>query len=201
MQFSTKTTVLALCCLVLSACTAQQDPETAKRELAAKAETERKEALHQAYVAMLEKHAGLVPVFDGMFIVRDSTDSVARGEIYEHIFMGRVKRRNVLELSDYDAFEDFSKLYPSYKLSQGVVDSTGRVVVPFVSDRLRMISDSAGEVLIYSGKIPLPTGVPRSRFSFVSIPFDKKGLRMKDMEVINITAIDWGRESVIPWPW
>jgi hypothetical protein len=179
--------------LILVGCEAQQSPtplELSKvtiDSLSQLLETERN------FSQMLEKHLHATPVFTNLLVLKDTTDRIAQEEVILALDGKKEKKMDVLSFLG-------SRPYCTNETSFGIIDSSGKVIVPFIADKYRMTSDTSGELLFYTGKHSLPTGVPRSQFYFVKVPFNRNGMVLKKAERISIVNIDYGYDDLIPWP-
>ncbi|MGJ8661218.1 MAG: hypothetical protein ACSHXL_04210 [Bacteroidota bacterium] len=71
-------------------------------------------------------------------------------------------------------------------LKWGVVDSCGKVIVPFMCDGVKEISKTEGIASIYESNQSLHTGVPRYTYYGNYFYFTKNGISLKEMQSFNI---------------
>lgn len=106
----------------------------------------------------------LIPLFDGLFITHHPIDSLS-----------------------YSTFS--SEIPPSsfpYAYSEtpitihtqkwGVIDSSGKVIVPFICDAVKAISENRGLISVYAASGSLNTGIPRYRYAGHTYYFSKAGI-------------------------
>lgn len=106
----------------------------------------------------------LIPIFDGLFLTYYNIDSINYFRYSENLKKNSIK----INYSEDIITSDTKKW--------GVIDSTGNVIIPFICDGVKEISDNIGVVSIYSASGSLNTGIPRYRYHGISYFFNKNGL-------------------------
>jgi len=113
----------------------------------------------------------LIPLFDGLFLTFDQADTSA----------------------------GFWQIQSEDK-KWGVIDSTGRIIVPFICDGVSATGKHTGIASVFGGTTPLNTGVPRYSYSGMYFTFTKDGGDHKNVKpwtrVITHVA-DWHKNEFI----
>jgi hypothetical protein len=82
----------------------------------------------------------------------------------------------------------------------GVIDSSGKEIVPFICDGIKEVSDTTGIASQFSGSYSLNTGVPRYVYCGQYFYFTKSGQIAKKKENFSITIVgiaDFHRDDLI----
>jgi hypothetical protein len=110
------------------------------------------------------KYDTLIPIFNGLFITNSRIDSVYYFE----------------KSKDYEMNFTESQFIGEHLTIQskkwGVIDSVGNVIVPFMCDGAKQISENEGIVSVYSTSYSLNTGIPRYQYKGMSYVFNKEGI-------------------------
>ena len=105
----------------------------------------------------------LIPLMDGLFLSRQK--EVVLGQSEE---LANNRRVDQLYLND---------MYNYGKLANwGVIDSLGKVILPFQYHAAKAINAKEGLAIIVDEAVPLPTGLVRTEFHVRAFYFDRKGL-------------------------
>lgn len=134
--------------------------------------------------ALRVKYDTLIPMLDGWFITADSFDLPAYVSYMKRLNPGK---KIVPETPDELLF--FNKGWDLNTKKWGVVDSSGRVIVPFICDAVREYEKGKGIFSIYEGSLPLNTGLPRYNYSGYYFFFDRNGLSDKPGKLFKVTTI------------
>jgi hypothetical protein len=114
---------------------------------------------------LLAEYDTLIPIFDNLFITYSEIDSA----YYDSLSKGIIMQDSVM------AFYSGEWITPKTK-KWGVIDSHGNVVVPFICDGVKAISEDEGVVSIFSFSYSLNTGEARYHYSGRYYFFTKEGL-------------------------
>lgn len=133
-----------------------------------------------------KKYKTLLPIQNGLFITYDSFDYktyVQRIESYFPRVKG-AKDSQHLNLPFYG-----SAMAEPRALKWGVIDSAGKIVVPFICDAVRQLDSTRGVLSVYQSSYSLNTGLPRYRYSGICYFFDKQGITAEKGVPFSITTI------------
>ena len=129
---------------------------------------------HNPFVSRLSTHISLeklkikydtlIPIFNGLFITKSRIDSI------HYLKQSRAFEMNFTE----SQFIGEHLTIQSKKW--GVIDSTGNVIVPFICDGAKRISENEGIVSVFSTSYSLSTGIPRYQYKGMSYIFNKEGI-------------------------
>jgi hypothetical protein len=81
-----------------------------------------------------------------------------------------------------------------------VIDSLGNVIVPFICDGVKEISDHKGIASVFSNSFSLNTGIPRYQYFGKYYFFNKSGLlneTQKEFEITITFIADWHDEEFV----
>lgn len=141
----------------------------------------------------------LIPIMNGLFITYDSFDLSTYDKMMNR-FYPKVKTREDTIKALYRRFEDGFDGFSTNTKKWGVIDSSNRVIVPFICDGIREIEAGKGVFSIYKGSRSLNTGLPRYRYTGYYYFFDKNGL-MKDegklFEIVTVNVADFHHEDFV----
>jgi hypothetical protein len=188
-----KSMLVLVSILILVGCEAQQSPTPLELSKVSIDSLNQLLEMERNYSQMLEKHLHATPVFTNLLVLKDTTDRIAQQDVILAVDGKKEKKMDVLSFLG-------SRPYCTNETSFGIIDSSGKVIVPFIANKYRMTSDTSGELLFYTGKHSLPTGIPRSQYHFVQVPFNRNGMVLKKAERVSIVNIDYGYDDIIPWP-
>ena len=104
--------------------------------------------------------------------------------------------------------EKYGTLFPILKglfithneIKWGVIDSSGKEIVPFICDGITAISDTVGIASIYQGSYSLNTGVPRYMYCGKYFFFTKVGRTEKKEKIFSKMVqgvADYHKESFV----
>jgi hypothetical protein len=110
------------------------------------------------------KYDTLIPIFNGLFITNSRIDSVYYFEKSRDYAMNFTESQFIGEHLTIQ-----SKKW-------GVIDSVGNVIVPFMCDGAKQISENQGIVSVFSTSYSLNTGIPRYQYKGMSYVFNKEGI-------------------------
>jgi hypothetical protein len=130
----------------------------------------------------------LIPIFDGLFITYHLLDSSQYFKLH-------------LQSQANPALELFSgeSLHPDTK-KWGVIDSTGKVIVPFICDGITALSEDSGIVSVFSTSYSLNTGIPRYQYLGHSYSFTKSGIAKETRKEFSIKVeylADWHHPNFV----
>jgi hypothetical protein len=114
----------------------------------------------------------LIPTFDGLFITYSNQDTASYFKILNTIPNDNQVRTSHGQFIGLGTFG--MNLSPAHK-KWGSIDSTGRIVVPFVCDGICQISEHEGLFVIGTHVQNLNTGLPRYYYEGQCFHFDKNG--------------------------
>jgi hypothetical protein len=106
----------------------------------------------------------LIPIFAGLFLTYHNIDSINYFKYAEELKKNAIMINYSEELITIDTKK------------WGVIDSTGNVIIPFICDGVKEISENIGVLSVYSASGSLNTGIPRYSYVGLSYFFDKNGL-------------------------
>jgi hypothetical protein len=141
--------------------------------------------VHASMETIRSKYDTLIPILGGWFITADSFDLPAYAAYMERLNPGKYpkpKDSDVLHFVNGWGWDMKAKKW-------GVVDSLGRVMVPFICDAVREYEKGKGVFSIYAGSRPLNTGLPRYNYSGYYFFFDRNGLSDKPGKLFKVTTI------------
>jgi hypothetical protein len=72
-------------------------------------------------------------------------------------------------------------------LKWGVIDSAGNVIVPFICDGIKAVSEHQGIAAVYRHSWPLNTGIPRYEYYGWYFDFDKSGINPSSKREFTLT--------------
>jgi hypothetical protein len=170
-----------------------------------------KESEHSIHRDSLPKHIDfeklktlydtLIPIMDGLFVTYDSFDARTYDKMIEKFFpIKKLKTREDTVRTLIHRLEDGLDGYSINTKKWGVIDSSNRVVVPFVCDGIREIEPEKGVFSIYKGSHSLNTGLPRYRYSGYSYFFDRKGMMQetgKPFDLVTVFVADFHHEKFV----
>jgi hypothetical protein len=110
------------------------------------------------------KYDTLFSIFGGLFITYHQMDSIHYLECSKKI-----------EKNSTEAFFTGNLVTINTK-KWGVIDSAGNVIVPFICDGVKEISDNKGVVSVFSTSYSLNTGIPRYNYIGTYYFFNNAGL-------------------------
>jgi hypothetical protein len=138
--------------------------------------------------AVKARYDTLIPIMNGWFITCDSFNYAA----YEKIVMGLTpqdtihKDRTLLLQHLVDGGSD--GFTPKAK-KWGVIDSSGRIIIPFMCDAVRELENGQGVFSVYKFSYSLNTGIPRYNYSGYYFFFDRDGQIDNDGKLFSITTV------------
>jgi hypothetical protein len=132
----------------------------------------------------------LIPIMDGLFVTYDSFDFSTYDKMIAKFYpITKLKTREDTVRTLIHRLEDGLDGYSIKTKKWGVIDSSNRVVVPFVCDGVREIEPSKGVFSIYKGSRSLNTGLPRYRYSGYYYFFDRNGLVKEEGKLFDIVTV------------
>ncbi|MBI1317197.1 hypothetical protein GC167_10145 [bacterium] len=131
------------------------------------------------------RYPTLTPLFDGLFLTSAPLDTAALSSLNQAL----------LPPTQLPLFPPWYREIHSTKW--GVVDSAGWVVVPFVCDGIRALSEHQGICSVYRSSYPLNTGIPRYRYVGSVFLFTQEGIQPQSQRSFETTTILVGDFRVI----
>jgi len=138
--------------------------------------------------AVKARYDTLIPIMGGLFITCDSFNYAA----YEKIMTGLTPQDTIhkdrtlllqhLVAGGSDGFTPKAKKW-------GVIDSTGRIIIPFMCDAVRELENGQGVFSVYKFSYSLNTGIPRYNYSGYYFFFDSDGQINNDGKLFSITTV------------
>ena len=95
------------------------------------------------------KYDTLIPVFNGYFIT------------YDNIDINKYNQVEKKSKTDSSIFTLHTQPVSRKSKKWGLVDSTGKVIVPFICDGIKSISGDRGVFTVFVSSYSLNTGIPR----------------------------------------
>ena len=114
----------------------------------------------------------LIPIFDGLFITQSEQDTGAYRNLVKTLRTDDKLKSSHGEVILSGEFR--VDCTPAHR-KWGVIDSTGKIVVPFICDGIAKISDHEGVFSIGRQAHHLDTGIPRYYYQGQCYHFDKTG--------------------------
>ncbi len=142
-------------------------------------------------VNVLAEYDTLIAIFDGLFITYSEIDSAH----YDSLSGGITMQDSVLAFYSGQWITRETKKW-------GVIDHDGNIVVPFICDGIKAISEDKGVMSVFSFSYSLNTGEPRYQYSGRYYFFTKEGLLNQSERKFSFmveSIADWhNAEFVIP---
>ncbi len=110
------------------------------------------------------KYDTLIPIFNGLFITNARIDSA---------YYLEQSRANEMNFTESQFIGEHLTIQTK---KWGVIDSTGNVIVPFICDGAKQISENQGIVSVFFTSYSLNTGIPRYQYKGMSYVFNKEGI-------------------------
>lgn len=131
----------------------------------------------------------LIPIMNGLFITYNSFDYSAYRDLIDAMMPQEIKvndsvfsRIRFFAEDGLDGFETTTEKW-------GVIDSTGKIIVPFVCDAVREIENGKGVFSIYKGSHSLNTGIPRYSYSGYCYFFNENGYLSGKGKLFDLTTV------------
>jgi hypothetical protein len=140
------------------------------------------------YDSVKVKYDTLIPIFDGLFVTYHQIDNI------HYLDCSKKNKRDSIE-AFYSG--DFITINTR---KWGVIDSVGNVIVPFICDGAKEISDNKGVVSVFSTSFSLNTGIPRYEYFGTYYFFTKEGLLYETKKEFSITIeylADWHNSEFV----
>jgi WG containing repeat len=125
----------------------------------------------------LAKYDTLIPIFDSLFITYAEIDSAH----YDSLSKGITMQDSAMAFYSGGWITRQTKKW-------GVIDSDGNIVVPFICDGVKAISEDKGVMSVFSFSYSLNTGIPRYHYSGRYFFFAKDGLLNQSEKEFGITV-------------
>jgi len=119
----------------------------------------------------------LTPLFEGLFLTTGPIDTSALSDL----------NKEILPPAQPPIFAPWYREVPSTKW--GVIDSTGRVVVPFICDGIRALSEHQGMCSVFRSAYSLNTGIPRYRYFGSVFLFTRAGIIPQSQRSFEMTTV------------
>ncbi len=151
------------------------------------------ESKRQIFELTKQKYDTLIPIFDGLFITYSNYDTASR----------RLLNSN-------PNLKDLIGMHLAPKDNKwGVIDSAEKIIVPFIGDAAKAISDKKGVLSVSTFHMGMNTGIERYEYWGNCYSFSKQGLDKVEMEEFKLRikwepmhkpefVIDWGNEFFLP---
>ena len=136
------------------------------------------------------KYESLIPIFNSLFITYSDKDS----HNYQKYFKKTKKDEGFIPCAQNEVYVEDGFIKISRNKKWGVIDSLGNIIVPFICDGIKEISENKGIISVYSGSASLNTGIPRYMYYGTTYFINKEGIltKMGEKFGIVITFIaDW----------
>jgi hypothetical protein len=130
------------------------------------------------YDSVKFKYDTLIPIFDDLFLTYHKIDSINYFSYAKNIG----KNSNEFNYSE--------EIFSSDTKKWGVIDSLGNVVIPFICDGIKEISENIGVLSVFYASSSHHTGVPRYNYIGKSYFFNKNGLIPKPLETFFTITIE-----------
>lgn len=121
------------------------------------------------------KYDTLIPIFDGLFITYHQIDSI---HYSDHL------KKMTTDDGEYFIPDKFTT---NKAKKWGVIDSLGKVIVPFICDGVKEISDHKGIASVFSTSFSLNTGIPRYKYFGNYYFFDTSGVLTETKKEFDLT--------------
>lgn len=141
-----------------------------------------------SFQAIKKKYDTLIPAMNGLFITYDSFDYKSYQQ-YINKFLPAIEQPKD---SFIHQLQFFSKGRGGFSLTGskwGVIDSTGKIIVPFICDAVRELDNGKGIFSIYKGSYSLNTGLPRYNYEGYYYFFDGNGMADAAGKLFELTTI------------
>lgn len=123
-----------------------------------------KSSTHISLEKLKIKYDTLIPIFNGLFITNARIDSA---------YYSEQSRANEMNFTESQFIGEHLTIQSK---KWGVIDSVGNVIVPFMCDGAKQISENQGIVSVFSTSYSLNTGIPRYQYKGMSYVFNKEGI-------------------------
>lgn len=123
-----------------------------------------KSSTHISLEKLKIKYDTLIPIFNGLFITNARIDSV---------YYLEQSRANEMNFTESQFIGEHLTIQTK---KWGVIDIAGNVIVPFICDGAKQISENEGIVSVFSTSYSLNTGIPRYQYKGMSYIFNKEGI-------------------------
>ncbi len=130
----------------------------------------------------------LIPIFDGLFITCSKIDS-------DHYLKLASKKVN----NPYETIFSGESITSDTK-KWGIIDSAGKIIVPFICDGAKVFSENRGIISVFSTSYSLNTGIPRYMYIGTYYYFTKTGIRYETSQEFQIKVEyigDWHHPSFV----
>lgn len=127
----------------------------------------------EQFMAMRSTFDTLIPIFDGLFITYSNCDTA---------------KLNSLSSFDHGNLKIYTGINPKHQ-KWGVIDSTGKIVVPFVGDGINTISGHKGVISVGVFSEGMNTNIMRYKYYGTCYTFSKLGLNQQEREAFDLRII------------
>ncbi|MFM1745541.1 MAG: hypothetical protein RLZZ630_1478 [Bacteroidota bacterium] len=137
--------------------------------------------------AVKARYDTLIPIMGGWFITCDSFNYAAYKKMIPEVLPEDSLNNNWPSILRHvaDGLDGFT---PEVK-KWGVIDSTGRIIIPIMCDGVRELDNGQGVFSIYKGSLSLNTGLPRYNYSGYYFFFNSDGQIKNDGKLFSITTV------------
>lgn len=140
------------------------------------------------YHSLRSKYDTLIPIFDGLFVTCRPIDSS------HYAALSKTSEKN------FAAAFTSGSLVSINTRKWGVIDSAGHVIVPFICDGAKEISEDKGIVSVFSTSFSLNTGLPRYKYFGIYYFFNKTGILYETKNEFSIKVefiADWHNPAFV----
>lgn len=116
------------------------------------------------YAQVKVEYDTLIPIFTHLFLTYYEIDSI------NYLKYAVQPKSNSIGIN-------YSEEITTGKIKKwGVIDSVGNVIIPFICDGVKEISENQGVVSVYAASASLNTGIPRYQYMGTTYFFNKNGI-------------------------
>jgi hypothetical protein len=144
---------------------------------------------HNDFKYVQSKYDTLIPCMNGLFITYDTFDY---RQYYHLLGMDSfvVKEEEAAKLSVNNYATEY--LFGDFRINckkWGLIDSTNRVIIPFICDGIAQTGQDSGVFSLYKFSFSLNTGIPRYSYNGYYYQFNKKGEFVNSLNPFEITVV------------
>lgn len=157
--------------IIFTCCATNQDDNLRQIQTEESAPLVTKDTTRLAFETVKTFYDTLIPIFDGLFITHSEQDTGAYRKLRQTL------HADTMIKSQYGVILYSEKgMYCTPACRKwGVIDSTGRIIVPFICDGVAKIAEHEGIFSIGIQANHLDTGIPRYYYQGQCFHFDKIG--------------------------
>jgi len=143
-----------------------------------------------SFESIKAKYDTLIPIFNSLFITYSDEDN----HNYQKYFKKTNKNEGFMPCVQDEIYVEDGFIKISRNKKWGVIDSLGNIVVPFICDGIKEISENKGIISVYSGSASLNTGLPRYMYYGTTYFINKEGILIntdKKFSIVITSIADW----------